>query len=162
MTLAVHPMMPEDVPSLVSLINAIIAAGDTTAYETPFDAQSFAAEFLSGEDVVLSLVAHHSDHGPVGFQVLVSYAKGEVETLGIGSFADQSLPIKGIGRAMMAETKSRARALGCRQINAKIRSDNVPGLAYYTGQGFERYDILPAVPLADGTPVDRVLTRFVF
>ena len=49
---------------------------------------------------------------------------------------------------------------GREAINATIRADNAGGLAFYTKQGFVDYGVTPAVPLADGTPVDRVHKRF--
>jgi hypothetical protein len=46
-------------------------------------------------------------------------------------------------------------------INATIRADNVGGLAFYSRLGFTDHGISRAVPLRDGTPVDRVSKRFI-
>ena len=42
------------------------------------------------------------------------------------------------------------------------RADNTPGLGYYGKMGIKEVDRLIAVPLSDGTPVDRVIRRFEF
>jgi hypothetical protein len=60
---------------------------------------------------------------------------------------------------MFAATKQAATDAGYGFINAKIRADNVPGLAYYTKMGFADHSIDKDVPLSDGTPMDRVTKR---
>lgn len=52
-----------------------------------------------------------------------------------------------------------AQAAGLTAINATIRADNVGGLAYYTRMGFQPHAVQKGVPLADGTPADRVSKR---
>jgi hypothetical protein len=42
-----------------------------------------------------------------------------------------------------------------------IRADNIGGLAFYSALGFEDNGIHRAVPLRDGTPIDRVSKRYV-
>lgn len=44
--------------------------------------------------------------------------------------------------------------------NATIRADNAGGLAYYARMGFQDYAVARGVPLADGTPVDRISRRY--
>ena len=60
---------------------------------------------------------------------------------------------------MFATTRPRALELGVATIVAQIRADNHGGLAYYEKLGFRTFDTLSAVPLIDGTPVDRILKR---
>ncbi|MEM9148767.1 MAG: GNAT family N-acetyltransferase, partial [Pseudomonadota bacterium] len=55
---------------------------------------------------------------------------------------------------------SRAKNAGLIALNATIRADNRVGLAYYSRMGFQDYAVRPAVPLADGSPVDRISKRF--
>jgi hypothetical protein len=49
---------------------------------------------------------------------------------------------------------------GFLEINAQIRADNLPGMAYYAAMGFAPFDMVKAVPLKDGTPVDRMIKRY--
>ena len=45
-------------------------------------------------------------------------------------------------------------------MNAEIRADNEGGLAFYGKMGFQDQDVDRAVPLGDGTPVDRINKRY--
>jgi len=96
-----------------------------------------------------------SDDQPVGFQAVFANGKG----LSIGSFTDQRNVVRGAGSVMFAATKEAAVMGGYKWIDAKIRADNVPGLAYYSKMGFEDYKIDKGVPLGDGTPMDRITKR---
>ena len=155
--ITIRPMEESDCPALTHILNDIIALGGTTAYETPFTADTFRVEFMEG-DIVSALVAE-ADR-PVGFQVLIGYGPEKPHKVAIATFADQSSPAKGIGRALFDRTVDAARDLGATEIIAKIRADNRPGLKYYQGRGFERFDIEQGVPLSDGTPVDRLIHRY--
>ena len=159
MTLTVRPFAPGDEAALAEVLNAIIAAGGTTAYQTPFTPQGLRAAHLDGPGV---LCAHTALWGgtPVGFQCLnrVPYLPpgwGDIAT-----FTRRHQPVPGAGRALFGATCARARALGLVALNATIRADNGPGLGYYAALGFADYARLPAVPLDDGTPVDRIRRRF--
>ena len=66
---------------------------------------------------------------------------------------------RGVGTALFAETRARARALGLRAIDATIRADNAGGLAFYDRLGFVDHGVVPGVPLKDGTPIDRRTKR---
>ena len=72
----------------------------------------------------------------------------------------RSTPRTAIGSALFAATCAEARRLGLTGINATIRADNSGGLAFYSRQGFRDHSVRAAVPLKDGTPVDRVSKRF--
>ena len=63
--------------------------------------------------------------------------------------------------ALFAEMLEFARTLALTAINATIRADNVGGIAFYSKQGFVDHSVTNAVPLKDGTLVDRVHKRFV-
>lgn len=158
--ITVRPMRREDCADLTALLNHTIALGGTTAYEQPFTEAGFAEEFIGGDNVC-SLVAE-ADGRLAGFQVLIAFDRNDLTRLAIATFADQRQVTLGVGRALMAETKNAAKALGCNTIDAKIRADNTPGLGYYGKMGFKEVDRMIAVPLSDGTPVDRVIRRFEF
>jgi L-amino acid N-acyltransferase YncA len=161
MSLTVRPFAPEDAPALAELLNAIIARGGTTALQTPFTPEALAETYLNGPNVHLCFVAVDTATGRIeGFQTLGRYP-GLPEDVGdIGTFARVGGTKRGVGSALFAEMVKAARANGLTAINATIRADNTGGLAFYAKQGFIDHDVTRAVPLSDGTPVDRVYKRY--
>jgi Sortase and related acyltransferases len=155
MSLTIRPYAPGDEDALCVILNDIIAAGGTTAYEEPFTPERLRAYHLDGPNVLCCHVAVEDDT-PVGFQVLNANPALPDGWGDIASFTRRDPPVKGAGTLLFQATQARARALGLPMLNATIRADNVPGLAYYAKMGFEDYEILKAVPLSDGTPVDRI------
>ena len=150
-----------DAPELAELLNAIIARGGTTALEDPFTPERLAETYLVGPTVLCCFVAIDGATGRLeGFQTLGRYP-GLPEDIGdIGTFARIDGKQRGVGSALFAATRERARRLGLAAINATIRGDNVGGLAFYGKMGFEDHSVTAAAPLKDGRPVDRVNKRF--
>lgn len=153
----VRVAVPADAPAMCAVINPIIAAGGTTAHEQPFDSARMIAWNIAPPGLVCCMVAEVE--GVIeGFQVLAQEDRLPAGWAGIGSFVRrQGL---GIGQHLWAATHKAALAAGVATIDATIRADNVPGLAYYSGLGFADYDVIRAVPLRDGRPVDRIRKRF--
>ena len=155
----VRPAEPKDAEGMRDLLNEIIAIGGTTAFEDPLDRDSVTAEFITADALVCSHVVEDSAGDVAAFQYLVA---GPPHGDGIGSiasFARQTDPVKGAGRALFPRTRDAAKAAGLTEIEAKIRADNVPGLAYYSKMGFVDHHVVTGVPLKDGTPVDRTVNR---
>ncbi|MEM6489086.1 MAG: GNAT family N-acetyltransferase [Pseudomonadota bacterium] len=157
--MAVRTAVPGDAAALSALLNAIIRQGGTTAMQTPFDENGFRAAFIAGDGVLACMVAEAAGQ-PVGFQFLGRHPALPPGWVDIASFARQAPKLPGVGRALFPRTLERARALGAPAINATIRADNASGLGYYAAMGFRRYRVARSVPLADGTPVDRISMRF--
>ncbi|MCB1391562.1 MAG: GNAT family N-acetyltransferase [Rhodobacteraceae bacterium] len=155
MTLTVRPFRPGDEGPLTRILNAIIAAGGTTAYEEPFTPDRLRAYHLDGPTVLCCHVVLDGD-APAGFQVVNANPALPAGWGDMASFTRRDPPLPGAGTALFAATRARALALGIPVLNATIRADNVPGLAYYARMGFRDYDVLRGVPLSDGTPVDRI------
>jgi RimJ/RimL family protein N-acetyltransferase len=158
-TLTVRPFVAADAPALSGILNAIIEFGGTTAYQVPFTPQDLRGAHLDGPTVICCHTAL-LDGVPVGFQCLnrVPYLPegwGDIAT-----FTRRTDPVPGAGRALFAATHARAVELGLIALNATIRADNHPGLRYYARLGFADYGVYPAVPLDDGTAVDRIRRRF--
>lgn len=162
MSVTVRAAVPADAAAMAELLNEVIAAGGTTAYEEPFDAASMDAHYISLPGLVSCTIAE-MDGRIVGFQGLFwPHDEGDPFPDGwaiIATFARRGMTGGGIGRAMFQRTRAEAMAAGVRTIDATIRADNSGGLTYYSRMGFTDYDRLVGIPLRDGTPVDRVRKR---
>jgi very-short-patch-repair endonuclease/L-amino acid N-acyltransferase YncA len=157
--LTVRPVTADDAAELAELLNAVIAAGGTTALEEPFTPEALAEMYLTGPNVLCCFVAEDEDGELLGFQTLGRYPGLPDDVGDIGTFARIGGTRRGIGSELLEATGPRAVELGLSAINATIRSDNAGGLAFYTGQGFVDHGVTEAVPLRDGTRVDRVHKR---
>jgi GNAT superfamily N-acetyltransferase len=157
---AVRPTVRADAEALADLLNEIITAGGTTAYQVPFTPEGFAEAHIDGSAVLTSVVAHDGDGVPMGFQILLRDERLPEGWGDIGTFARRGMTTRGIGSALFAATRAAAKRLGLVGINATIRADNVGGLTFYGKQGFVDHSVASAVPLNDGTPVDRISKRF--
>ena len=158
----IRPATPDDAPEMTELLNKIIAIGGTTAHQTPFDADRMQAHYITAPTQICCHVAC-LDGKVVGFQHLdgPDPAQGGEAGWGyIASFVATEAAGKGIGQALFDATRAVANSAGVRSINATIRADNAVGLRYYQGLGFAPFGRQIAVPLRDGTPVDRIETRF--
>lgn len=155
-----RPAVREDAAALADLLNEIIVAGGTTAYQIPFTPEGFAAAHIDGPNVLTSIVAHDESGTPMGFQILLRDDRLPPGWGDIGTFARRGATQGGIGSALFAATCAAARTLGLVGINATIRADNSGGLAFYAKQGFRDHAVAQAVPLNDGTPVDRIAKRY--
>ena len=150
-----------DATALAELLNAIIARGGTTALETPFTPERLSEKYLTGPRVISCFVAFDAATGEaLGFQTLVREDHLPEGWGDIGTFTRVGGTQRGVGTALFAATRARATELSLVGLNAEIRADNVGGLAFYGRMGFEDYDRKIAVPLADGTPVDRTFKRY--
>lgn len=153
---------PEDAAEMAELLNEVIAAGGTTAYEEPFDTEAMRQHYIERPSLVSCLVAE-AEGRIVGFQGLFwpddpSDPFPEGWAL-IATFARRGRTGSGIGRALFHGTRAAARQAGVTTVDATIRADNTGGLAYYGRMGFVDYDRLTGLPLKDGTPVDRIRKR---
>lgn len=164
--LTLRPARAQDAGAMCRLINPIIAEGRTTAHRTPFDPERMVARYIAPPRRVCCTTARDA-HRLVGFQMLESpdpdwTGWGAVpDDWGlIASFVAGDAQGRGVGRAMFAVTLAAARAAGMAAIDATIRADNAPGLAFYGALGFVAYDRVEGVPLSDGTVVDRIRKRY--
>jgi very-short-patch-repair endonuclease/L-amino acid N-acyltransferase YncA len=157
--LTVRSVEADDAAELADLLNAVIAAGGTTALEVPFTPEALDETYLTGPNVHCCFVAEDDDGTLLGFQTLGRNPSLPDDVGDIGTFARVGATRRGIGSELLEATGPRAVELGLKAINATIRSDNVGGLAFYSGQGFEDHGVTEGIPLRDGTPVDRVHKR---
>lgn len=160
--LTVRPAIAADAQAMADLINPIIAAGGTTAYEDPFDAARMLAEYIDPPQFVSCVVAEE-DGQLLGFQGTTrSYDPSDPfpdDWAIIGTFTRIGLTQRGVGAAMFARTMEIARAAGINTIDATIRADNTGGLAFYARLGFVDYARIIGKPLKNGAPMDRIRKR---
>ncbi len=143
---------------MAGVLNPIIAAGGTTAIESPVSPDDM-AEVI--ETAICCHVAIDCDGAVAGMQWLDRSNQPGDPTGYISTFARLAPRLPGVGRLLFSATCRAARAAGLAQLNAKIRADNRPGLGYYGKMGFKDHEVLKGVPLSDGTPVDRVIKLLV-
>lgn len=155
----IRDAVAEDAPALCDLLNAIVRAGGTTARLQEMTVSDFGDWYISGDHVPCCQVAVVEDQR-IGFQGLSTYYPLPAGWVDIGTFSQRENPFRGVGAALFAATRVRAAGMGFAVINATIRADNAPGLAYYTKMGFRDYRLDAAVPLDDGRLVDRINRRF--
>jgi L-amino acid N-acyltransferase YncA len=157
----VRPAREADALELAALLNEIIARGGTTALEELLAPQTFSRMFLSGADVICCFVAVRRSTGSLlGFQSLQKWAGPQGGIGDIGPFARVGHTQRGVGSAHFAATRSEARVRALDAINATIRADNTGGLAFYGRMGFVDHSVQRAVPLRNGTAVDRISKRY--
>jgi L-amino acid N-acyltransferase YncA len=157
----IRPARSADAPALAELLNGIIARGGTTALQRAFTPERLDETYLTGPGVLSCVVAVDGASGRLeGFQTLIREAYLPADWGDIGTFTRVGGTQKGVGSALFAATCERACALGVAAMNAQIRADNEGGLAFYGKMGFEDYQVDRAVPLGDGTPVDRINKRY--
>lgn len=159
MSVQVRSVEKKDIPGLCQILNEIIQEGGTTAMEVEVDEATFARYYVTGDDLVACHVALDQSGQLAGFQWIGINAKLPTSCADIATFTRRTDVVRGAGRGLMAATIKYANKAGFGQINATIRADNVPGLGYYSKMGFVDHSVARAMPMADGTPVDRITKR---
>lgn len=156
MNTRVRPAVAGDAPQMTLLLNAIIAAGGTTAYQTPFDHDKMRDHCITRDSLICSHIAI-SNGRLSGFQYLAAPAETMPDGWAvIATFVAVDRAKMGIGQKLFAATRHCAKQAGVATIDATIRADNTGGLKYYGGLGFVDYAQIPDAPLADGQLVTRI------
>ena len=151
----IRKVTPQDRGPITAILNEVIAIGGTTAYEKPLEPAYF-DRFIAPNDSRTFLLVAEVDGAVVGIQWMSPDSDG----MGIiATFAQAGTVQRGIGSALFQQTLKCCRDAGYTLLNATIRADNSGGLAYYSKMGFEDHSVTRAMPLSDGTPVDRVHKR---
>ena len=160
--ITVRRAVPDDAMDMVFLLNEIINIGGTTAQQSLFDEDRMLAHYLAPPNNVACHVAVEGDI-LLGFQALewsMPDQDGKYDRPAdwayIASFVKDGQQGKGVGVKLFAATKAEAISQGVKAIDATIRADNVPGLAYYAKMGFREDSRILQAPLRDGTKIDRI------
>ena len=157
----IRPVREGDAQELSTLLNEIIARGGTTAWEDPFEPERLARIMLTGPDVICCFVAAElAIDRLLGFQSLLMSNDLPDGVVDIATFTRLGLTQRGVGSSLFAATQAEAGRRRFAALNATIRADNAGGLTFYGRLGFVDDSVRRAVPLKDGTSVDRVSKRF--
>lgn len=159
--ITIRPAHITDAHAMCDVINPLIVEGTTTAHRTLFDAKRAVAHYIEPEDYISCQVAVSANR-LVGFQSLQWRDRDGLpdRTAEIASFVAHDQHGRGIGHLLFAATLEAARKAKVVVIDATIRADNVPGLAFYSKLGFIDHTLHKQRPLSDGTLVDRVQKLF--
>lgn len=149
-----------DAPGLAEILNDIIAIGGTTAYQTP-KSPSYFDRLLTATDPKTFLHVAEADGKLCGMQWVEPFDAPREHHGGIATFARAGITQRGIGSALFQATREASKVAGYETLVAVIRADNGGGLKYYERMGFRDHAVAKAVPLTDGSPVDRIEKRLI-
>lgn len=158
--ITVRPVQAFDTRAMASLLNSIIAKGGTTALTRPVTGEDIAERIANGGEHAAWHVAVSQSGEILGFQWIQPMEYLPKEATDIATFVQIGQTGLGIGSALFEQTKTAAKALGYRWINANIRADNDGGLIYYQSRGFRDYDRWDDYQLDNGDVVSKILKRF--
>ena len=160
MTITTRPATDTDATEMADLLNEIIRIGGTTAYTDVVSAAYLKTRMAVEAERSSWIVAVTPDGRIMGFQSIEPHPDLPDDGGDIGSFVRVGSRGQGVGSALFAQSCKNARALGYTKLIAVIRADNASGLVYYSGRGFQDYDVLKDEALANGMIVDRICKRF--
>ena len=92
----------------------------------------------------------------------MEYKAGGDSWANIASFAQVQPKLKGVGISLFEHTIGilLSSHRNVKTINATIRADNTSGLSYYNKIGFVDYAVSQAIPISDGTLIDRLHKKY--
>jgi ribosomal protein S18 acetylase RimI-like enzyme len=148
---------------MCNLINPIIAEGSTTGHRTAFTPDRMLARYATPTRLISCTIAIENER-LLGFQSLKWVDPEQSDPLPaswgtIASFVAPESQGMGVGQRLWPETLKAALTAGVETIDATIRADNTPGLAYYSGLGFTDWNTREGL-LSDGTPSKRICKRY--
>ncbi len=155
----IRPAGETDAEGMSDLLNAIIHAGGTTALQSPTTGDTL-RDWMARNHGRNAWHVAVDDEDVLGFQWIEPHPDLPPEAVDIASFVRIGLTGRGVGSALFAATRSAAKVLGYRWLNASIRSDNHGGLTYYGRMGFQDWKIDPDAALSDGTVTGKHHKRF--
>lgn len=156
----IRPAITLDAGSMARLLNAIITEGGTTAITNTVSGRDL-AEWMAGNDGWAAWhVAVNAGEEVVGFQWIEAAEYLPPEAAEIATFVQIGQTGLGIGSKLFNATRTAAKAIGYKWINANIRADNEGGLIYYQSRGFQDYGRIENYKMADGQTVDKILKRY--
>jgi len=156
----VRPAVPADVPQMSELLNQIIAAGETTALQTPVTADNLLKWMDKFKGRNAWNIARDDSGRVMGFQYVEPHVDLPDDAGDIATYVRIGAIQLGIGSKLFEASKHAAKNLGYVWLNATIRADNSGGLAYYSSRGFQTWTTDENTPLSDGTIVTKISKRY--
>jgi len=138
--LTIRDVRPDDAAAIVAILNPIIAAGEYTAFDTPFTVEAERSYIENLPERAVFLVAvRMADGRIVGFQSMepfATYTHAFDHVAVPGTFVDLACRRQGIATRLFAATLAAARRKGYEKLFTYVRADNPAALATYLSQGF--------------------------
>lgn len=160
MTILTRRPTLDDAAEMAALLNEIILIGGTTAHTTPVTSDDLCLWMSRWPGKSFWTVATNIEGRIMGFQYVEPHPELAADSGDIASFVRVGATGQGIGSALFKASCDGARGLGYQHLIAVIRADNESGLAYYSGRGFQDYDVLKDEALGNGMIVDRICKRY--
>lgn len=161
MRLDIREARPEDAEGIVRILNAIIAAGVYTAFDTPLTPE-FEREYLQtfpARGVFLVAINQENDR-VVGFQSMEPFASytHAFDHVGVlGTYVDLDCRRQGIARQLFQATFATAVQKGYEKILTFVRADNPAALETYVSQGFRAVGTAYRQARVGGRYVDEII-----
>jgi L-amino acid N-acyltransferase YncA len=161
MQLSIRAARPEDAAAIATILNAVIADGAHTVFDTPFTVEQERRFIESFPRRGIFLVAlRETDRQIVGFQNLEPFAAytHAFDHVGVmGTYVAAPSRRQGVAAALFAATFEAARRSGFEKIFTFVRGDNPAALAAYLNQGFSVIGTARKQARIRGTYVDEIL-----
>jgi L-amino acid N-acyltransferase YncA len=137
----IRPIRVEDAEGVINVLNPLVQAGESTALDRVFttdEERIFISAFPARG--IFNVAERTEDELIVGIQNVEPFASytGAFAHVGvIGTYVASTAHRQGIGRLLFEATRLIAKDKGYEKFFAFVRADNVAGLAFYKGIGFE-------------------------
>ncbi len=136
--LLVRTATVEDAEQVVAVMNAVIAEGTYTLFDTPFSLQD-ERDFIASRGPRSALYVAESNGDILGVQSLdlfstLAASMRHVATM--GTWLRRDVRGRGVGRQLAAESLSFARRGGYTKIVIQVLAGNESALRFYRGLGF--------------------------
>lgn len=161
MQLSIRAAEPQDAEAVAGILNAVIAEGVYTVFDTPFtveDEQRFIESFPPRG--VFLLAVGRPGQQVVGFQSLEPFAAytRAFDHVGVmGTYVAKAHRRQGVATALFAATFEAARRKGYEKIFTFVRADNPAALATYVKHGFRVIGTAARQAKIRGEYVDEIL-----
>lgn len=144
--MVIRDISEKDYQAVLDIYNYYVL---NTTYTLEYDAltlKDFSARIESIRSSYPYLVCEDGN-GISGYAYLDPFGvrKGYMYTCDVAIYVARDKTGQGIGRLLMSELCSRAKAQGIRDIIAAITDENLPSLAFHESQGFVRAGVFPGV-----------------
>src|SRR5215467_4191346 len=153
---ALRDAFEADLPAIVEIHNAAIAAGTSTAPLEPFTVQGRREWFRAHSPAQYPIWVAELDGSIAGWLSFREFIprcayRGTVE---ITVYVSERFRRRGIGRKLLQEAIARGPQLGMRSLVGLIFRHNEPSIALFRDAGFERWGLLPGVARVEQIPRD--------